>query len=128
MPLNSAQALKRKQTRFFGLMKSVYYLLGRVRHQFTGEFGIPVPPPKDMASRTVTRAAVHLSIATVLGGRSRYIIREADREDYLEWFSRVGRLHLFSEELRESQRAMQYFEDWGEVICLSTVMNFLYRS
>ena len=67
-----------------------------------GEFDIPVPPSKDMASRAVTHATAKLSVIAALGGRSRYTIREVDREDYLEWFRRVGRPYLFFEELRES--------------------------
>ena len=93
-----------------------------------GESGIPVPPLEDMASRVVTRAMAQLSVAATLGGRSRYIIQEADRDDYLEWFKRVGWSYLFFKELRESQRAMWYFEDWAEVIRLSTIMNCLYCS
>ena len=72
--------------RFFYMKKSTYYLLGRVHHQFTGEFGILVPPPEDMASWTATRAVTHMSVAAALGGRIRYTIQEAGQEDYLEWF------------------------------------------
>ena len=88
--------------RFFCSKKSAYYRPGRVCHQFTGEFGILLPPPEDMASQTATYATAHLLVATALGGRSRYTIREADQEGYLEWFQWVGWSYLFPEELRES--------------------------
>ena len=46
-PLNSARRLRRTQAKFFYLMKFAYYLSGRVRHQFTDDFSIPLPPPEE---------------------------------------------------------------------------------
>ena len=84
------------------MKKFAYYLPGRVRHQFTDDFSIPLPPPEDMVSWAVTRATAQLSISTALDAWSWYTIREVSQDDYLDWFRRVGRPHLFSEELRES--------------------------
>ena len=52
-PLVSGRRLRRVQIQFFYLKRYAYYLPGRVRHQFI----IPILPPVDMISGTMTRAA-----------------------------------------------------------------------
>ena len=84
---------------FFYLKKFAYYLPGCVRHQFTDEFGIPTSPPGDMKSEASSRAVAQDATATARAHRSRYTLHEISYQDYLEWFERVGKRHLFSEEL-----------------------------
>ena len=64
-----------------------------------------------MQLQATTCAATRIAIVA-MGVRSRFTSREVDREEYLEWFERVGRPHLFAAELREGQYDMLFAEDW----------------
>ena len=70
------------------------------------EFCIPTPPPSDMESKASSHALAQIVVAEACVRRSRYTLREVDYEEYLGWFERVGKPHLFREELRERQWGM----------------------
>ena len=97
---------------FFCLKRYAYYLPGRVRHQFTDDFSIPILPPADMTSARMTRAAVRIAAAFTEAARSRFTIREVTQEEYQDWFDLVGKPYLFPKDLRAEQSKMWYVEDW----------------
>ena len=69
---------------FFCLKRYAYYLPGRVRHQFTNEFSIPIPPPTDMTSGTKTWAVARTALAMSVAARSRFTIWEISQEEYVD--------------------------------------------
>ena len=101
--LNLGRNLRGTQTKFLCMKRFAYYLPGCVRHQFTDEFCIPLLPPEDMESQAMTRAAAQIATATAVGVQSRFTFCKVTWGQYLGWFERAGRPHLFPEELRESQ-------------------------
>ena len=103
------------QVQFFYLKRYAYYLLGQVRHQFTQEFSIPMPPPVDMVSEILTWAIAKTALAMSAMARSRFTIWEASRDEYMDWFERVGKPHLFLEDLQDEQTQMLYNESWSQV-------------
>ena len=112
-PLVSGRRLRRVQVQFFCLKQYAYYLPRWVRHQFTRAFSIPRPPPADMGSGTLTRATARTALATSAMARSLFTIWEASRDEYMDWFERVGKPHLFPEDLRDGQMQMWYNEGWS---------------
>ena len=46
---------------------------------------------------------------------SRYTLCEVGYEEYLGWFERVGKPHLFDEEPPENQRELWFDADWAKV-------------
>lgn len=72
------------QVQFFCLKRYAYYLPGRVRHQFTSEFSIPKPPPVDMVSETMTRAAARTALAMSTMARSQFTIQGVSRDEYTD--------------------------------------------
>ena len=114
-PLVSGRKLRRVQVQFFCLKRYAYYLPGRVRHQFTRAFSIPKLSPADMVSETLTRAAAKTALVASTMARSRFTIREVSRDEYMDWFERVGKLHLFPKDLRDGQTQMWYNEGWNQL-------------
>ena len=53
--------------------------------------------------------------AAALAWQSRYTIWSVSYVEYLDWFERSGKPHLFSEELWERQRGMWYSVGWAKV-------------
>ena len=98
-PLVSSWRLRRVQIQFFCLKRYAYYLPRRVRHQFTDGFSIPIPPPADMTSGTMTQAAAWTAAAMLEAARSRFTIKEVSQVEYFNWFELVGQPHLFPEDL-----------------------------
>ena len=43
---------------------------------------------------------------------SQFTIREASRDEYMDWFEQVGKSHLFSEDFWDEQTQMWYNESW----------------
>ena len=122
-PLVSGRRLRRVQLQFFCLKRYAYYLPGRVHHQFTNEFSIPIPPPANMTSRTMTRATAQTALAVSATAYSRFTIQGVTWEEYANWFEQVGKPHLFSEDLRDEQMHMWYNENWGQVKILNTAID-----
>ena len=114
-PLVSGRRLRRVHVQFFCLKRYAYYLPRQVRHQFTRAFSIPRPPPADMVSEILTRAAARTALATSVMARSRFTIRKVSHDEYMDWFERVGKPHLFPEDLQEGQIQMWYNEGWSQV-------------
>ena len=56
-----------------------------------------------MVSEILTRAAARTALATSVMAWSRFTIREVSRDEYMDWFERVGKPHLFLKDLREEQ-------------------------
>ena len=68
-----------------------------------------------MVSKILTRAAAKTTLATSAMVRSRFTIREVSLDEYMDWLERVGKPHLFPEDLREGQTQMWYNEGWSQV-------------
>ena len=100
-PLLFGWVLRRRQTKFYCMKWYACYLLGRVRHQFTDEFCIPVPPPQDMKSKATTCVWALEENVAAMACRSRYTIRSISYAEYLDWFKQARKPHLFCEELWE---------------------------
>ena len=68
-----------------------------------------------MVSETLTRAAARNALAASAMARCRFTIREVSRDEYMDWLERVGKPHLFPEDLRDGQTQMWYNEGWSQV-------------
>ena len=122
-PLVSGRRLRRVQMQFFCLKRYVYYLPGRVRHQFIDRFSIPIPPPVDMTYGKMTWAAAWIAAAFAEVAHSRFTIWEVSQVEYHDWFELVGKPYLFPEDLWAEQSKMWYVEDWTQVKVFSTIVD-----